>query len=88
MFRKNSGLCLHRKLMNPHLYIDFISDLQVYACLIVLGTLWAGAVAGSIAYNFRKPGEKMSVKIIHARCDTITFPTQPHNHEAWTLTET
>ena len=36
--------------------------------------MWAGAVAGSIAYNFRKPGEKISVKIIHARCDTAPPP--------------
>ncbi|CAI5466949.1 unnamed protein product [Closterium sp. Yama58-4] len=32
-----------------------------------VGSLWASAVGGSILYNFRKPGEKMSVKIIHAR---------------------
>eukprot|EP00475_Leptophrys_vorax_P032087 TRINITY_DN49190_c0_g1_i1.p2 TRINITY_DN49190_c0_g1~~TRINITY_DN49190_c0_g1_i1.p2 ORF type:complete len:102 (-),score=6.79 TRINITY_DN49190_c0_g1_i1:179-484(-) len=32
-----------------------------------VGSLWASSVAGSILYNFRKPGEKMSVKLIHAR---------------------
>ncbi|CAI5501322.1 unnamed protein product [Closterium sp. Naga37s-1] len=32
-----------------------------------VGSLWASAVGGSILYNLRKPGEKMSVKIIHAR---------------------
>lgn len=32
-----------------------------------VGALWASGIIGSIAYNFRKPGERMSVKIIHAR---------------------
>lgn len=35
--------------------------------LRAVGTIWATGIVGSIAYNFRKPGEKFSVKIIHAR---------------------
>eukprot|EP00850_Spirogloea_muscicola_P022949 SM000319S12277 [mRNA] locus=s319:39068:40023:- [translate_table: standard] len=36
--------------------------------LQAVGTLWASGVAGSIAYNhFKRPNEKLSVKIIHAR---------------------
>lgn len=35
--------------------------------LRAVGTIWAAGIVGSIAYNFRKPGEKFSVKIIHAR---------------------
>nr|BAJ98613.1 predicted protein [Hordeum vulgare subsp. vulgare] len=31
------------------------------------GTLWLTGIAGSIAYNWSRPGMKTSVKLIHAR---------------------
>ncbi|CAK9266562.1 unnamed protein product [Sphagnum jensenii] len=35
--------------------------------LRAVGTLWASALLGSLAYNFSKPNMKTSVKLIHAR---------------------
>ncbi|KAG0598342.1 hypothetical protein M758_12G065200 [Ceratodon purpureus] len=35
--------------------------------LRAVGTLWASSLLGSLAYNFARPGMKMSVKLIHAR---------------------
>ncbi|CAL5084791.1 unnamed protein product [Urochloa decumbens] len=35
--------------------------------LRAVGTLWLSGIAGSIAYNWSRPGIKTSVKIIHAR---------------------
>lgn len=35
--------------------------------LRAVGGLWASSVAGSLLINLRKPGEKFSVKLIHAR---------------------
>ncbi|CAM0907707.1 unnamed protein product [Alopecurus aequalis] len=35
--------------------------------LRAVGTVWLTAVAGSIAYNWSRPGMKTSVKLIHAR---------------------
>ena len=35
--------------------------------LRAVGTLWLTGIAGSIAYNWSRPGMKTSVKIIHAR---------------------
>eukprot|EP00475_Leptophrys_vorax_P039769 TRINITY_DN7237_c0_g1_i1.p1 TRINITY_DN7237_c0_g1~~TRINITY_DN7237_c0_g1_i1.p1 ORF type:complete len:103 (-),score=16.95 TRINITY_DN7237_c0_g1_i1:288-596(-) len=41
--------------------------------LRTVGTLWASGITGSVLYNMRKPGEKMSVKIIHARMHAQAF---------------
>ncbi|GJP44238.1 hypothetical protein CLOM_g3619 [Closterium sp. NIES-68] len=41
--------------------------------LRTVGGLWASGIAGSVLYNMRKPGEKMSVKIIHARLHAQAF---------------
>uniref|UniRef100_A0A452XGY5 HIG1 domain-containing protein n=1 Tax=Aegilops tauschii subsp. strangulata TaxID=200361 RepID=A0A452XGY5_AEGTS len=35
--------------------------------LRAVGTLWLTGIAGSIAYNWSRPGMKTSVKLIHAR---------------------
>ncbi|XP_076941802.1 uncharacterized protein LOC143611481 [Bidens hawaiensis] len=35
--------------------------------LRAVGSLWLSGIAGSIAYNWSKPGMKTSVRIIHAR---------------------
>ena len=45
----------------------FCQKLTIGSFSHVSGALWASSIAGSILYNFRKPGEKMSVKLIHAR---------------------
>lgn len=34
---------------------------------LILGTLWASGIVGSMAYNWSQPNMKTSVKIIHAR---------------------
>ncbi|XP_076926947.1 uncharacterized protein LOC143590316 [Bidens hawaiensis] len=34
--------------------------------LRAVGSLWLSGIAGSIAYNWSKPGMKTSVRIIHA----------------------
>ncbi|CAI5967522.1 unnamed protein product [Closterium sp. NIES-64] len=41
--------------------------------LRTVGGLWASGIAGSVLYNMRKPGERMSVKIIHARLHAQAF---------------
>ncbi|KAK1677968.1 hypothetical protein QYE76_038816 [Lolium multiflorum] len=35
--------------------------------LRAVGALWLSGIAGSIAYNWSRPGMKTSVKLIHAR---------------------
>eukprot|EP00897_Mesotaenium_endlicherianum_P010052 jgi/Mesen1/9075/ME000578S08314 len=41
--------------------------------LKAVGGLWASGIAASLAYNMRKPGEKFSVKLIHARLHAQAF---------------
>lgn len=53
-----------------------VSDMREWVShhkLQTVGALWASGIVGSLAYNFRKPGERMSVKLIHARLHAQAF---------------
>ncbi|KAG6518972.1 hypothetical protein ZIOFF_022458 [Zingiber officinale] len=43
--------------------------------LRAVGCLWLSGIGGSIAYNWSRPNMKLSVKIIHARFDSLCFPS-------------
>ncbi|XP_047977966.1 uncharacterized protein LOC125219918 isoform X1 [Salvia hispanica] len=47
--------------------IEALREWVVEHKLRTVGTLWASAIVGSLAYNWSQPNMKTSVKIIHAR---------------------
>lgn len=49
-------------------------DLGVLWCGDQKGCLWLSGIGSSIAYNWSRPNMKLSVKIIHARFDSLSFP--------------
>lgn len=54
-------------LFPPFVLLTLTLHLECGFGVLCAGGLWASCIAGSILINFRKPGEKFSVKLIHAR---------------------
>jgi hypothetical protein len=57
--------------------LNFCSPFLMACVCVIEGSLWLAGIAGSIAYNWSRPGMKTSVKLIHARYDSSGLGGEP-----------
>ncbi|KAL3634581.1 hypothetical protein CASFOL_021635 [Castilleja foliolosa] len=65
--------------------LESIREWVVEHKLRTVGTLWASGIVGSLAYNWSQPHMKTSVKLIHARNNSIFNGTNLLHAQALTL---